>query len=149
VVAVAVGFGHSLALRKDGTVWGWGSNFLGQLGTGTGLDHLVPVRTLDLTDVVAIDSRDDSSYAVRADGTAWGWGLNNVGQLGLPPENDIQPVPAQVPGVTRVVSLAASSGHALAVRRDGTVCNGAGGAVVRRSGEGLRQLWRPPGPAAA
>jgi len=34
VIAVSSGQCHSLALREDGTVWGWGSNYLGQLGVG-------------------------------------------------------------------------------------------------------------------
>ena len=33
VTMVAAGGGHSLALKKDGTVWAWGTNYYGQLGT--------------------------------------------------------------------------------------------------------------------
>ncbi|HYH98847.1 RCC1 domain-containing protein, partial [Hyalangium sp.] len=145
VVAVVAGFAHSLALREDGTVWGWGDNTYGQLGTGTGLFHLVPVRIMALTDVVAIEARDDSAYAVRADGTVWSWGINSSGMLGLPPEITLQPVPAQVPGLTRVVSLAAGNIHVLALRRDGTVwswgSNGSGAV-----GHGPRAGIRTPGP---
>ena len=37
---------HSLALRKDGTLWGWGSNVVGELGTGTtGNTNPIPVKT--------------------------------------------------------------------------------------------------------
>src|SRR5207244_481834 len=35
VVAVAGGWGHSLALKADGTVWAWGRNDAGELGIGT------------------------------------------------------------------------------------------------------------------
>ncbi len=35
IVAVAAGFGHSLALKSDGTVLAWGSDFRGVLGDGT------------------------------------------------------------------------------------------------------------------
>src|SRR5205807_1905490 len=35
VTAIMGGEAHNLALRADGTLWSWGSNFLGQLGDGT------------------------------------------------------------------------------------------------------------------
>src|SRR5207253_6806354 len=34
VVAIAAGESHSLALKRDGSVWAWGGNDLGQPGTG-------------------------------------------------------------------------------------------------------------------
>ena len=38
ITQVAAGLGFDLALRSDGTVWGWGLNTFGQLGDGnTGL----------------------------------------------------------------------------------------------------------------
>lgn len=44
VTAIEAGFGHALALKSDGSIWDWGSNASGQLGTGiTGLDSFVPV----------------------------------------------------------------------------------------------------------
>ncbi len=35
VKAIAMGRGHALALKNDGTVWAWGLNSQGQLGDGT------------------------------------------------------------------------------------------------------------------
>jgi alpha-tubulin suppressor-like RCC1 family protein len=53
IVGVAAGSEHSLAVRRDGTVWVWGPNNLeGQLGIGTTTrsDMPVPVPNFSLTD---------------------------------------------------------------------------------------------------
>ncbi|MFI8517138.1 hypothetical protein ACIGEZ_04810 [Streptomyces sp. NPDC085481] len=44
VTNVSGGFSHSVALRSDGSVRAWGSNFSGQLGDGTITESTVPVR---------------------------------------------------------------------------------------------------------
>ena len=41
--ALRVGAQHGLALRRDGTVWAWGSNEDGQLGDGSQVTRKVPV----------------------------------------------------------------------------------------------------------
>lgn len=48
VVAVAAGYGHSLAIKRDGTVWAWGWNRRGQLGDGTQTDRPTPVEVRGL-----------------------------------------------------------------------------------------------------
>jgi len=35
VIAVTIGSGHFMAIKSDNSLWGWGSNMLGQLGNGT------------------------------------------------------------------------------------------------------------------
>ena len=65
---VAVGCAHSLAVKEDGTVWAWGSNYYGQLGDGTTTDRYTPVKVsgLSSTDVAG---GCDHSLAVKEDGT--------------------------------------------------------------------------------
>jgi alpha-tubulin suppressor-like RCC1 family protein len=52
---------------------------MGQLGIGKEGISLVPVQTLDLSDVVAVASGDYHSLAIKSDGTAWSWGNNYNG----------------------------------------------------------------------
>lgn len=46
IVKVSCGEYHSIALRKDGTVWTWGLNDKGQLGDGTYQNKLRPVKVI-------------------------------------------------------------------------------------------------------
>ena len=43
VIAIAAAGYHSVALKNDGTVWGWGWNNYGQVGDGTTNIRLTPV----------------------------------------------------------------------------------------------------------
>ena len=40
--SVSAGWGHTVALRTDGTLWAWGANAWGQLGDGTTTPRNVP-----------------------------------------------------------------------------------------------------------
>jgi alpha-tubulin suppressor-like RCC1 family protein len=123
VVGVATGTEHSLALRSDGTVWAWGSNWAGQLGTGTSSWSSVPtpVRVAGLTNVVHVVAGALHSLAVREDGTVWAWGANWNGQLGNGTFTNFSPLPMQVPGLSGVRDVAGGLYHSLAVLQDGTV----------------------------
>ncbi|MCE9623173.1 MAG: RCC1 repeat-containing protein [Actinomycetia bacterium] len=125
VVAVAAGHDHSLALKADGTLWAFGSNTRGQLGTPTNTG--LPMQVM--TDVVGIAAGADHSVALKADGTVWTFGLNDNGQLGHTTNMGTlfaNPTPTQV--LSDVKAIAAGSGHTLAIKNDGTlVAFGAGG----------------------
>jgi alpha-tubulin suppressor-like RCC1 family protein len=72
-----------LALRADGTLWGWGYNHSGQVGTGTpSYSAVSPVRSVVLDGLVSISGGTAHSLVMRADGSVWSWGNNGYGQLG-------------------------------------------------------------------
>ena len=122
VTAIAAGASHSLAVKSDGTAWGWGFNFYGQLGNGTsgnGTNSATPVQVTGLSGATAIAGGYAHSLAVKFDGTAWGWGLNSSGQLGNG-TNTSSSTPLQVSGVTGVTAIAAGYAHSLAAKSDGT-----------------------------
>lgn len=74
---------HSLALKSDGTLWAWGSNIVGQLGDGTGVDKSVPV--LIGTGYAAIDAGSAFSIALKKNGSLWHWGWHGNGTDYLTP----------------------------------------------------------------
>src|SRR5207248_140731 len=70
------------ALKSDGTVWMWGTNFEGQLGDGTVTTRMMPVQVPNLSGVVALALGDRYTLAARNDGTVWAWGTNSDGEMG-------------------------------------------------------------------
>ncbi len=124
VIAISAGDDSSLALRSDGTVWGWGNDLHGQTGTGDfhGTHVAWPVLG-GLEDVVAISSGMAYSMALKADGAVWSWGWNTFGQLGDGTLNIERHTPVPVSGLTNVIAIVASGSgwHSLALESDGTV----------------------------
>src|SRR6185503_2773414 len=82
VVAIAPGGDHCIALKSDGTVWGWGSNVNGKLGDGTQFNHFTPFQIPGLSNITAIAVGREYSTALRSDGTLFLWGKNEFGQIG-------------------------------------------------------------------
>lgn len=64
---------HQAVIKNDGSLWLWGSNDEGQLGTGEKSTD-IPTKVMD--DVVSVGLGRDHSVAVKADGSVWVWGSN-------------------------------------------------------------------------
>ncbi|MGO8669787.1 MAG: RCC1 domain-containing protein [Capsulimonadaceae bacterium] len=121
ITAIAAGGDFSLALRSDGCVVGWGSNFWGQLGYGSGgfdtANHPTPVPVQDLTNVTTISAGGNHSLAIDANGNVWAWGFNMFGQLGNGTTDETgNPIPVPVTGFNEpITGIAAGGVHSLAV----------------------------------
>jgi alpha-tubulin suppressor-like RCC1 family protein len=134
IVAIAGGSGDGYALDRDGRVWAWGDNSLGQLGPGgcTAPRDLThdgsgcpvaggPVEVRGLTGVTAIAAGADSVYALRRDGTVWAWGDGSFGALGIRTGHPFVDQPVRIRGLEHVVSITAGAVTGYAIVRDGTV----------------------------
>ncbi|HMI94303.1 MAG TPA: hypothetical protein VK509_23185 [Polyangiales bacterium] len=82
--ALASGGAHNCALRKDGTVWCWGSNRRGQLGIGAAPTQSTLPAAVDAlgADTVGIAVGAQHSCAIESSGELLCWGDNSDGQLG-------------------------------------------------------------------
>lgn len=71
---LAAGDLHGLARKSDGTIWSWGTNDFGQLGTA------YPARVGTNT-WSKISSGTSFNLAIKSDGTLWAWGVGTSGAL--------------------------------------------------------------------
>jgi hypothetical protein len=116
VVAVAAGYGHSLFVKSDGTLWAMGLNNFGQLGNGTSDNINPPVAVA--SNVVAVAAGYYHSLLVKADGTLWAMGLNSNGELG---NGTVTATNLPIYVTNNVVAVAAGNNHSLLVKADGTL----------------------------
>ncbi len=129
VIAVAAGSGVSTALKRDGTVWVWGSNWQGQFGNGerdgsVGMNvgwYLEPRQVQGVANVVAIavGLSGRHTLALLKDGSLRGWGNTDWGQLGAGVSGTFQLKPI-VPRINGVKAVFASGNNSFAVKNDGT-----------------------------
>ncbi|QJD84990.1 RCC1 domain-containing protein [Cohnella herbarum] len=82
VVAVSAASQHSLALKRDGTVYSWGDNGMGQLGRIGATRVAGKIDGFNNKKITEISTSDSHSLALDEDGGVWSWGLNIYGQLG-------------------------------------------------------------------
>ncbi|WP_459869138.1 RCC1 domain-containing protein [Endothiovibrio diazotrophicus] len=81
VVAIAAGDYHVLALRADGSVWGWGDNASNELNTPD-LDYsLQPIRVPGIAGAVEIAAGGGNSMVKLSDGRVLAWGANGTGAI--------------------------------------------------------------------
>ncbi|MDW8373738.1 MAG: Calx-beta domain-containing protein, partial [Planctomycetota bacterium] len=146
VVGIAAGGYHSLALRADGSVIGWGGQWVGQSKIPAGLSNVVQIAAGDvhslalcsdgkvvawghhgdgqctppssLRNAVAVSAGGWHSLALQADGTVVGWGYNHYGQCNPPS------------GLRNVIAIAAGRFFSLALKADGTVVGWGGGSAA-------------------
>ena len=135
ISTVAAGTHFTLALNDiDGTIWAWGTERYGQLGSGASQNlQMTPRQVLNfdimryydgvvpLDDIVAISAGWRHSLALREDGTVWTWGSNSRGQLGIGEMGGIRNMPSHIYGLHNVVAISAGGHHSVVIRDDGAV----------------------------
>ncbi|KAF8818086.1 RCC1 domain-containing protein [Rickettsia endosymbiont of Cardiosporidium cionae] len=104
----------SYFLATNGYLYACGDNKDGNLGDGTNLQQLIPVRCGTLSNIkdVSVSARPFSVYAVDTNGNLYVWGNNSKGQLGL--GNRItQTLPRRVTAVSGVSKAVVDCAHTM------------------------------------
>lgn len=117
--------GVAAATKTDGTLWLWGRNANGQLGTNTIIHASSPVQTFSSrTNWKTASVSALHASAIKTDGTLWVWGSGDWGELGnnLNLGNNRRSSPIQtISGGTNWKSSSSSSFFMIALKTDGTL----------------------------
>ena len=120
---VSSGETHFMAVKTDGTLWGWGYGSYGALGNGTAGPRS-PVQTGTQSNWSLVSSGfasiQEATMGIKTDGTLWGWGYNATYILGL---GDITTryTPVQVGSETNWSKVVISGLFTFAIKTDGTL----------------------------
>ena len=120
----------TMAIKTDGTLWSWGSNYRGQLGLGNTTYYMSPKQVGALTTWLSVAGGYNFSMAIKIDGSLWSWGRNNSGQLGLGNTTDYSS-PKQVGALTTWLSIASGNYHTIAIKTDGSLWSWGSGSQGR------------------
>ena len=124
VQSIVAGGTVSLALKNDGTIWGWGDNGRGLLTGGTATAPIPsPVQLNSISGVRLIASSGGCTYAVKQDGSVWSWSdIFFSGSCGTgTPEIEPPLTWLQVSGMSDVRSIKTRFNNTIAVKNDGSL----------------------------
>jgi alpha-tubulin suppressor-like RCC1 family protein len=118
---------ETFAIKTDGTLWAWGNNNLGQLGTNNRINRSSPVQVGAGTNWKDVSGGQEAGQphrlATKTDGTLWAWGNNVGGQLGLNVSTpNYRSSPVQVGVLTNWDKVfAGENGSSFAIKTNGTL----------------------------
>lgn len=121
---VSVGFAQTAAIKTDGTLWVWGSDFaVGALGRNTTSANVSsPVQTISGgTNWKSISVGYNVVSAIKTDGTLWLWGRNDTGALGNDTVSSASSPVQTISGGTNWKQVSAGSRVTASIKNDGTL----------------------------
>ncbi len=133
-IAGSCGNNHTIILMYDGTIYGAGYNYYGQLGNGTNTDSTVFTQMTPLAHShrsllrhqtaipIAISCGGDFTIVLMNNGTVYGTGVNGSGQLGDGTTTSRNTLTKMTP-ITNKLATAISCGYnfTIVLMSDGTV----------------------------
>jgi alpha-tubulin suppressor-like RCC1 family protein len=113
---------HTMGIKYDGTLWGWGNNANGELGDNTGVRKSSPVQTVaGGTNWKQVSCGHAHTAAIKTDGTLWCWGDGTLGEIG---DNNLSKRSSPVQTVangTNWRSISCGYRNNSAIKTDGTL----------------------------
>jgi alpha-tubulin suppressor-like RCC1 family protein len=120
IILVTGGESHSIILKTNGTLWGWGNSPFGQLGIGDNGTYNWPYLIGTDSDWIEISAGKWHTLARKTNNTIWSCGYNNSGELGLGDQTN-RYTPNQIGTLSNWAQIAAGYRHSLARKINGTI----------------------------
>lgn len=121
VKVISAGNNFSLAVRLDGTVWGWGANDKDKYQLGfIGQKSFKPIQINGLSNIKTVSGGTHHGVALDNTDKVWTWGSSLDGRLGrdgpYPSAGEVKTLSGK-----GIIAVAAGPIHSLAVDKDGNV----------------------------
>lgn len=116
------GYYHTVTLKTDNSLWIWGYNASGQLGTNNTTNRSSPVQTVSAgNNWKQVAAGFDHTAAIKQDGTLWTWGRNTTGQLGDNSTTDKSSPVQTITASTNWRQVTCGDRYTAAIKTDGTL----------------------------
>jgi len=121
---IASSYYTGYAIQSPGTLWAWGNNSIGQLGTNTTTRSnalgAVQVGAINYWTQISAGANIGQAAGIQSPGTLWAWGNNLYGQLGLSNVTD-RSSPTQVGTLSTWTQISCGYIHTAAIQTPGTL----------------------------
>ncbi|WP_395065327.1 T9SS type A sorting domain-containing protein [Flavobacterium sp.] len=118
------GSSHTVAIRLDGSLWGWGDNSVGQIGSINCINNQCLNQTIIENVNLYLDINSGSGHTIllKNDNTLWSLGGNSFGKLGLGLiETSNVNAPTQIGTSNDWNTISSTSTHVLGLKLNGTL----------------------------
>jgi alpha-tubulin suppressor-like RCC1 family protein len=117
---VAVNYETVGAVKTDGTLWTWGGNSSGELGTGAGASTSSPIQVGSDTDWSDIIAGRECFFALKTNGEMYSWGLGTNNRTGQGSTSTIY-TPTKIGTDSDWASVFAGLKNGVAIKTDGSI----------------------------
>jgi len=122
--SVSCGGFHTAAIKTDGSLWTWGRNAEGQLGTNDANTRSTPVTTFaGGNNWKQVSCGFRHTAAIKTDGSLWTWGRGTSGQHGNNANTDRNTPVTTFAGGNNWKQVSCGDNHTAAIKTDGTLWN--------------------------
>lgn len=117
---VSCGAAHTIGIKEDGSLWGWGSNGVAQVSGDADANVVTPFLIDDKFEWIKVNAGQGHTLAIRSDSTLWGWGFNAFSQVTGSISGNIMQL-FDIDTESKWIDISAGGAHSLGLKADSTV----------------------------